>query len=60
MTAEVVAERLADRAGVVAGAEAGHLGGVHRVAVLVDDHLGVLGVVDAALAEPQDPVCLSV
>ena len=50
---EVVAPRLADRAGLLAAAEAGHLGGVDRVAVLVDDHLGVLGVVDAALAEPH-------
>ncbi|CAA9364446.1 MAG: hypothetical protein AVDCRST_MAG36-2937 [uncultured Nocardioidaceae bacterium] len=50
---EVVAEGLADGAGVEAGPEPGHLRVVHRVAVLVHDHLGVLCVVDAALAEPD-------
>ena len=48
---QVVAERLADGAGIGGGAEAGHLVVLHRVAVLVDDDLGVLGVVDAALAQ---------
>ncbi|MFG2875398.1 hypothetical protein ACGFYU_10370 [Streptomyces sp. NPDC048337] len=48
---QVVAEGLAYRAGFGGGAEAGNLRVVHRVAVLVDDHLRVLGVVDTALAE---------
>ena len=48
----VVAEALADRAGLLA-AEREALREVDRVAVLVQDHLGVLGVVDAALAEAQ-------
>ena len=51
VTGQVVAEALADRARLGARAEAGHLVVLHRVAVLVDDHLGVLGVVDAALAQ---------
>src|SRR6188472_876766 len=46
----VVAEALADRAGLL-GRELEALREVDRVAVLVEDHLGVLGVVDAALAE---------
>ncbi len=48
---EVVAERLADRARIQRGAETGDLAVLHRVAVLVDDHLAVLGVVHAALAQ---------
>ena len=47
---EVVAECLADRARLERGSEARHLVVLDRVAVLVHDHLGVLGVVDAALA----------
>ena len=50
---EVITERLADGAGVEARAEPGDLVVMHGVAVLVHDHLGVLGVVDAALAEPD-------
>ena len=49
----VVAEALADPAGLRADAEPGDLRVVDRVAVLVEDDLGVLGVVDTALAEAQ-------
>ena len=56
---EVVAERLADRTRLGTGAEPGHLGVLHRVPVLVHDHLGVLAVVDAALAD-RDEVALVV
>ena len=49
----VVAEALADRAGLLASRTTKSLREVDRVAVLVEDHLGVLGVVHAALAEAQ-------
>ena len=49
---EVVAEALADRTGLVRR-EREALREVDGMAVLVQHHLGVLGVVDAALAEPD-------
>ncbi|MGZ4633223.1 MAG: hypothetical protein ACXV2G_11225 [Actinomycetes bacterium] len=48
---EVVAEGLSDGAGVQRGAEAGDLRVLYRVTVLVHDHLTVLRIVDAALAQ---------
>ena len=47
----VVAKALADRASLVAREERGRLAEVDLVAQLVEDDLGVLGVIDAALAE---------
>ena len=55
-----VAEALADRALLDPGAEAGHLVVLHRVAVLVQHDVGVLGVVDAAVAEVQGVVGVGV
>jgi hypothetical protein len=48
----VVAEALADRAGFFRR-EREVLRELDRVAVVMEDHLGVLGVVDAALAEAK-------
>jgi len=53
---QVVAEGLADAPGLEAAAETGDLGVMHRVAVLVDDHLGVLGIINATLPEADDVV----
>ena len=52
---EEVAEALADRAllRIAARPEARHLVVLDRVPVLVQDDVGVLGVVDAAVAEVQ-------
>ena len=52
----VVAEAFADPAGLRPDAEPGDLRVMDRVAVLVEDDLGVLGIVDAAFAEAQQVV----
>ena len=51
---QVVAEGLADAPGLETAAEARDLSVLHRVAVLVDDRLGVLGIVNAAFATPHE------
>ena len=54
--AQIVAEALADRARLSAGAEPRDLVVLDRMPVLVDDHVGVLGVVDATAAVLDLPV----